>query len=85
MEHLTAFIRFLLDYLITHSNVWKGKVEDATKVQTLLFSATLPDWVNKVRSFYKSGRVATNVELNNQKEASVLAGFIINLPKFWLR
>ncbi|XP_020393291.1 DEAD-box ATP-dependent RNA helicase 7 [Zea mays] len=25
-----------------------GKVEDATKVQTLLFSATLPDWVNKL-------------------------------------
>ncbi|PWZ16554.1 DEAD-box ATP-dependent RNA helicase 7 [Zea mays] len=24
-----------------------GKVEDATKVQTLLFNATLPDWVNK--------------------------------------
>lgn len=26
----------------------KGKVNDATKVQTVLFSATLPSWVNHV-------------------------------------
>ncbi|KAA8533812.1 hypothetical protein F0562_031329 [Nyssa sinensis] len=34
-----------------------GKVEDATKVQTLLFSATLPDWVKQISSrFLKSDK-----------------------------
>lgn len=30
-----------------------GKVEDPKKVQTLLFSATLPSWVQNVRPFFK--------------------------------
>lgn len=29
--------------------LFKGKVEDASLVQTVLFSATLPDWVKHVR------------------------------------
>ena len=28
--------------------IFAGKVEDVSKVQTLLFSATLPDWVEQV-------------------------------------
>ncbi|CAA0835551.1 DEAD-box ATP-dependent RNA helicase 7 [Striga hermonthica] len=44
-----------------------GKVEDASKVQTLLFSATLPPWVKQVTlAGFRSGKfftlVATNVE-----------------------
>jgi len=27
-----------------------GKVEDASKVQTLIFSATMPNWVKKIAS-----------------------------------
>ena len=28
--------------------IYEGKVEDSSKVQTLLFSATLPSWVKQV-------------------------------------
>ncbi|CAO2838959.1 unnamed protein product [Amaranthus hypochondriacus] len=34
-----------------------GKVDDATKVQTLLFSATLPDWVKQISTrFLKAAK-----------------------------
>lgn len=44
MKQLILSILYLLSII-------SGKVEDATKVQTLLFSATLPSWVKNVRSF----------------------------------
>ncbi|GAB4858705.1 hypothetical protein Ancab_010178 [Ancistrocladus abbreviatus] len=42
-----------------------GKVEDVSKVQTLLFGATLPDWVKHVTlSRYRSGKFMTLVATN---------------------
>ena len=38
--------------IVSFSNLlfdFSGKVEDVSKVQTLLFSATLPGWVKEVR------------------------------------
>ncbi|KAL5668237.1 hypothetical protein ACJX0J_020458, partial [Zea mays] len=49
----------------------KGKVEDATKVQTLLFSATLPDWVNKLSMrFLKVDRKTVDLVGNEKLKAS---------------
>ncbi|AQK49525.1 Putative DEAD-box ATP-dependent RNA helicase family protein [Zea mays] len=48
-----------------------GKVEDATKVQTLLFSATLPDWVNKhSMRFLKVDRKTVDLVGNEKLKAS---------------
>ncbi|CAD6224173.1 unnamed protein product [Miscanthus lutarioriparius] len=48
-----------------------GKVEDATKVQTLLFSATLPDWVNKLSMrFLKVDRKTVDLVGNEKLKAS---------------
>ncbi|XP_062193821.1 DEAD-box ATP-dependent RNA helicase 7-like [Phragmites australis] len=48
-----------------------GKVEDATKVQTLLFSATLPDWVNKLSMrFLKVDRRTVDLVGNEKLKAS---------------
>jgi len=44
MKQLTLCILYVL-------SITSGKVEDSTKVQTLLFSATLPSWVKNVRPF----------------------------------
>ncbi|XP_062199083.1 DEAD-box ATP-dependent RNA helicase 7-like [Phragmites australis] len=48
-----------------------GKVEDVTKVQTLLFSATLPDWVNKLSMrFLKVDRRTVDLVGNEKLKAS---------------
>ncbi|TVU08877.1 hypothetical protein EJB05_42300, partial [Eragrostis curvula] len=48
-----------------------GKVEDVTKVQTLLFSATLPDWVNKLSMrFLKTDRRTVDLVGNEKLKAS---------------
>ncbi|RLN33479.1 DEAD-box ATP-dependent RNA helicase 7 [Panicum miliaceum] len=48
-----------------------GKVEDVTKVQTLLFSATLPDWVNKLSMrFLKGDRKTVDLVGNEKLKAS---------------
>ncbi|WVZ65591.1 hypothetical protein U9M48_014927 [Paspalum notatum var. saurae] len=48
-----------------------GKVADATKVQTLLFSATLPDWVNKLSMrFLKVDRRTVDLVGNEKLKAS---------------
>ncbi|CAN6218424.1 unnamed protein product [Urochloa humidicola] len=48
-----------------------GKVEDVTKVQTLLFSATLPDWVNKLSMrFLKRDRKTIDLVGNEKLKAS---------------
>ncbi|CAN6183018.1 unnamed protein product [Urochloa humidicola] len=48
-----------------------GKVEDVTKVQTLLFSATLPDWVNKLSMrFLKHDRKTVDLVGNEKLKAS---------------
>uniref|UniRef100_A0A804PUX8 RNA helicase n=1 Tax=Zea mays TaxID=4577 RepID=A0A804PUX8_MAIZE len=48
-----------------------GKVEDATKVQTLLFNATLPDWVNKLSMrFLKVDRKTVDLVGNEKLKAS---------------
>ncbi|XP_008652955.1 DEAD-box ATP-dependent RNA helicase 7 isoform X2 [Zea mays] len=48
-----------------------GKVEDATKVQTLLFSATLPEWVNKLSMrFLKVDRKTVDLVGNEKLKAS---------------
>ncbi|ONM56476.1 DEAD-box ATP-dependent RNA helicase 7 [Zea mays] len=47
------------------------KVEDATKVQTLLFSATLPEWVNKLSMrFLKVDRKTVDLVGNEKLKAS---------------
>ncbi|CAL5082429.1 unnamed protein product [Urochloa decumbens] len=48
-----------------------GKVQDVTKVQTLLFSATLPDWVNKLSMrFLKRDRKTVDLVGNEKLKAS---------------
>lgn len=37
--------------MTAHLSNFVGKVDDVSKVQTLLFSATLPTWVKNVRFF----------------------------------
>ncbi|XP_020114706.1 DEAD-box ATP-dependent RNA helicase 7 [Ananas comosus] len=48
-----------------------NKVEDASKVQTLLFSATLPGWVQKISvNFLKSGKKTVDLVGNEKLKAS---------------
>ncbi|KAK3040131.1 hypothetical protein RJ639_027857 [Escallonia herrerae] len=48
-----------------------GKVEDASKVQTLLFSATLPDWVKHISSkFLKPSKKTADLVGNERMKAS---------------
>lgn len=48
-----------------------GKVEDVSKVQTLLFSATLPDWVRKISSrFLKVDKRTVDLVGNEKLKAS---------------
>ncbi|KAM0916498.1 hypothetical protein ACQ4PT_010119 [Festuca glaucescens] len=48
-----------------------GKVEDVTKVQTLLFSATLPEWVNKLSMrFLKPDKKTVDLVGNEKMKAS---------------
>ncbi|CAL9164253.1 unnamed protein product [Musa hybrid cultivar] len=48
-----------------------GKVEDVTKVQTLLFSATLPDWVKKISTrFLKQDKKTADLVGNEKLKAS---------------
>ncbi|KAJ0042126.1 hypothetical protein Pint_17307 [Pistacia integerrima] len=48
-----------------------GKVEDANKVQTLLFSATLPDWVKHIASkFLKPNKKTIDLVGNEKMKAS---------------
>ncbi|XVF50718.1 hypothetical protein PTKIN_Ptkin04bG0125000 [Pterospermum kingtungense] len=48
-----------------------GKVEDANKVQTLLFSATLPDWVKGISArFLKANKKTVDLVGNEKMKAS---------------
>uniref|UniRef100_A0ACD5XZP7 Uncharacterized protein n=1 Tax=Avena sativa TaxID=4498 RepID=A0ACD5XZP7_AVESA len=48
-----------------------GKVEDVTKVQTLLFSATLPEWVKKLSMrFLKADKKTVDLVGNEKMKAS---------------
>ncbi|CAD5187599.1 unnamed protein product [Musa acuminata subsp. malaccensis] len=48
-----------------------GKVEDTSKVQTLLFSATLPDWVKKISTrFLKQDKKTADLVGNEKLKAS---------------
>ncbi|XVF53997.1 hypothetical protein PTKIN_Ptkin05aG0146100 [Pterospermum kingtungense] len=48
-----------------------GKVEDASKVQTLLFSATLPDWVKGIAArFLKTNKKTVDLVGNEKMKAS---------------
>ncbi|XP_022158991.1 DEAD-box ATP-dependent RNA helicase 7 [Momordica charantia] len=48
-----------------------GKVEDVNKVQTLLFSATLPDWVKDIASrFLKANKKTADLVGNEKMKAS---------------
>ncbi|KAG6478394.1 hypothetical protein ZIOFF_061836 [Zingiber officinale] len=48
-----------------------GKVEDASKVQTLLFSATLPDWVKEISArFLKADKKTADLVGNEKLKAS---------------
>ncbi|XP_008812489.2 DEAD-box ATP-dependent RNA helicase 7-like [Phoenix dactylifera] len=48
-----------------------GKVEDVSKVQTLLFSATLPDWVKKISArFLKPNKKTADLVGNEKLKAS---------------
>ncbi|XP_057481806.1 DEAD-box ATP-dependent RNA helicase 7-like isoform X3 [Actinidia eriantha] len=55
-----------------------GKVEDASKVQTLLFSATLPDWVKHIAArFQKSDKKTVDLVGNEKMKASTNVRHII--------
>ncbi|XP_073306090.1 DEAD-box ATP-dependent RNA helicase 7-like isoform X2 [Primulina huaijiensis] len=55
-----------------------GKVEDASKVQTLLFSATLPDWVKKISTkFLKPGKKTADLVGNEKMKASTNVRHIV--------
>ncbi|KAK8503928.1 hypothetical protein V6N12_019097 [Hibiscus sabdariffa] len=55
-----------------------GKVEDASKVQTLLFSATLPDWVKGISSrFLKSSKMTVDLVGNEKMKASTNVRHIV--------
>ncbi|XP_073038154.1 DEAD-box ATP-dependent RNA helicase 7-like [Primulina eburnea] len=55
-----------------------GKVEDASKVQTLLFSATLPDWVKQIAAkFLKPDKKTTDLVGNEKMKASTSVRHIV--------
>ncbi|KZV25365.1 DEAD-box ATP-dependent RNA helicase 7 [Dorcoceras hygrometricum] len=55
-----------------------GKVEDASKVQTLLFSATLPDWVKQIQAkFLKSDKKTADLVGNQKMKASTSVRHIV--------
>ncbi|KAL2454283.1 DEAD-box ATP-dependent RNA helicase 7 [Abeliophyllum distichum] len=57
-----------------------GKVEDASKVQTLLFSATLPEWVKHARlhlSFRKGDKKTADLVGNEKMKASISVRHIV--------
>lgn len=55
-----------------------GKVEDVSKVQTLLFSATLPDWVKKIASrFLKANKKTADLVGNERMKASTNVRHIV--------
>ncbi|KAG5533729.1 hypothetical protein RHGRI_027796 [Rhododendron griersonianum] len=55
-----------------------GKVEDAGKVQTLLFSATLPDWVKQIATrFLKPHKKTVDLVGNEKMKASINVRHII--------
>uniref|UniRef100_A0A6N2KCE2 DEAD-box ATP-dependent RNA helicase 7 n=1 Tax=Salix viminalis TaxID=40686 RepID=A0A6N2KCE2_SALVM len=55
-----------------------GKVEDVTKVQTLLFSATLPDWVKNISSrFLKPTKKTIDLVGNEKMKASTNVRHIV--------
>ncbi|CAN0902624.1 DEAD-box ATP-dependent RNA helicase 7 [Linum grandiflorum] len=55
-----------------------GKVEDVTKVQTLLFSATLPSWVKQISSrFLKQSKKTIDLVGNEKMKASINVRHIV--------
>ncbi|XP_051123018.1 DEAD-box ATP-dependent RNA helicase 7-like [Andrographis paniculata] len=55
-----------------------GKVADATKVQTLLFSATLPQWVKQISSkFLKADKKTADLVGNEKMKASTSVRHIV--------
>ncbi|KAL0359006.1 UNVERIFIED_CONTAM: DEAD-box ATP-dependent RNA helicase 7 [Sesamum angustifolium] len=55
-----------------------GKVEDASKVQTLLFSATLPDWVKHISGkFLKPDKKTADLVGNEKMKASTNVRHIV--------
>ncbi|KAJ4706150.1 DEAD-box ATP-dependent RNA helicase [Melia azedarach] len=55
-----------------------GKVEDASKVQTLLFSATLPDWVKHISTkFLKPNKKTIDLVGNEKMKASTNVRHIV--------
>ncbi|KAJ7975607.1 DEAD-box ATP-dependent RNA helicase [Quillaja saponaria] len=55
-----------------------GKVEDASKVQTLLFSATLPDWVKQISTrFLKPNKRTADLVGNEKMKASTNVRHIV--------
>ncbi|KAL2550269.1 DEAD-box ATP-dependent RNA helicase 7 [Forsythia ovata] len=55
-----------------------GKVEDASKVQTLLFSATLPEWVKHIASkFLKRDKKTADLVGNEKMKASISVRHIV--------
>ncbi|CAI9762374.1 unnamed protein product [Fraxinus pennsylvanica] len=55
-----------------------GKVEDASKVQTLLFSATLPEWVKNIASrFLKRDKKTADLVGNEKMKASTSVRHIV--------
>jgi ATP-dependent RNA helicase DDX21 len=48
-----------------------GGVDDVTQVQTLLFSATMPDWVKKIAAkFLKPSRITVDLVGDEKMKAS---------------
>ncbi|XP_028797452.1 DEAD-box ATP-dependent RNA helicase 7 [Neltuma alba] len=55
-----------------------GEVEDVSKVQTLLFSATLPEWVKSIsKKFLKSDKKTADLVGNEKMKASINVRHIV--------
>lgn len=68
---------------VEHVETILGKVEDVSKVQTLLFSATMPDWVKKIASrFLKPDRKTADLVGDDKMKASRSVRHIV-LPCFY--
>ncbi|RVW46170.1 DEAD-box ATP-dependent RNA helicase 7 [Vitis vinifera] len=59
--------RFGSPWRVLRAWPWKGKVEDVSKVQTLLFSATLPGWVKEISSRFLKPTLKTADLVGNEK------------------
>ncbi|KAL0403086.1 UNVERIFIED_CONTAM: DEAD-box ATP-dependent RNA helicase 7 [Sesamum radiatum] len=78
LAHLTEADEMLRMGFVEDVELILGKVEDASKVQTLLFSATLPDWVKHISAkFLKPDKKTADLVGNEKMKASTNVRHIV--------